>query len=231
VVIMAAEFADPVEPFYGAPQSVYSHQFLQRGLGQLGFFFEVPPIHPLLAAANFGGFGAEHRRVMERLDRIQACLALTVDGLLPEEEGGTVRLRSPDEARVSFDYPLKPLHWEAFRFACREMAKIQLAAGAVRVFSLHAKPVVLESTRDLDQLDRAPWEKLKVRVVTAHQMGGCAMGKDPRTSVVDSALRFHGMDNLFVVDGSVLPTGLGVNPQETLFGLARWGARHVAAAL
>jgi len=48
--------------------------------------------------------------------------------------------------------------------------------------------------------------------------------------VVDSTLRYHGMDNLFVVDGSVFPTGLGVNPQESIYGVARWASQFVAAA-
>jgi choline dehydrogenase-like flavoprotein len=62
-------------------------------------------------------------------------------------------------------------------------------------------------------------------------MGGCGMGKDPKTSVVDPRLKFHTMDNLYVVDGSVLPTSLGVNPQETIFGIARWAAGHIGAAV
>ena len=57
------------------------------------------------------------------------------------------------------------------------------------------------------------------------------MGKDPRTSVVDPHLKFHTMDNLFVVDGSVMPTSLGVNPQETIYGIARWAAQHIGAAI
>jgi choline dehydrogenase-like flavoprotein len=100
------------------------------------------------------------------------------------------------------------------------MARIQLAAGAKSVHSLHYEPVVLESEKDLGKLDDAPWEALKVRVVSAHLMGGCTMGKDPAKSVVDPHFRFHGLDNLFVVDGSVFPTALGVNPQLTIMALA-----------
>ncbi len=41
----------------------------------------------------------------------------------------------------------------------------------------------------------------------AHPMGGTIMGHDPARSVVDSNLRVHGMENLFVCGGSVLPRG------------------------
>ena len=97
--------------------------------------------------------------------------------------------------------------------------------------SLHNEPVLMDSPADVDKLDAAPWERAKVRVVTAHQMGGCRMGKDPKRSVVDSTLKFHGLDNLFVVDGSVFPTSLGVNPQESIMGISRWASQHVAAAV
>lgn len=231
VVVMGAEFDTPVEAFCGAPQACYSDQFLERGPGKLGFFLEVPPLHPMLAATTFSGFGKDHQSLMARLPYVHAMLALTVDGFLEGEEGGTVRLRGPRERRLRIDYPLEPSHFEAFKVACREMARIQLAAGARQVMSLHADPVVIRSERELTRLDAAPWAPLRVRVVSAHQMGGCSMGKDPNQSVVDSRLRYHGMDNLFVVDGSVLPTALGVNPQETLFALARWGSQHVASAV
>lgn len=230
-VPLIAELPFEVRAFEGAPQSVYSHQFLDRGPGKLGFFLEVPPVHPMLAA-SIGMFDApELADWMGRFSRLNAMIALTVDGLLPEEEGGTVRLRDGGYQRLSFKYPLFDFHWEALREAAKQMARIQFAAGAVRVLSLHAPAVVLNSADEVDKLDAAPWEPLRARVVTAHQMGGCAMGKDPVKSVVDPSLRFHTLDNLFVVDGSVLPTALGVNPQETIFGIARWAAGPVAAAV
>src|SRR5207342_606133 len=124
------------------------------------------------------------------------------DGILADDVGGTVSLRDPAERRVSIDYPLRPFLFEAFRAACNEMARIQFAAGAREVRSLHASPVRIPKVADIDPLlDAAPWVSGRVRVATAHQMGGCAMGGDPRTSVVDSTLRYHGLENLFVVDG------------------------------
>lgn len=230
VVLTSAIFDEPVEAFYGAPQSVYSHHFNDRGPGKIGFFLEVPPVHPMLASTVLGGFGRSHAEMMKQLPNVNVMLAITIDGLLdPDEACGTVSLRGGDKRRLKIDYALEEANWEAFRFAHKEMAKLQFAAGARQVVTLHADPVVLDSEKDLYKLDDAPWEKLKVRVTTAHQMGGCAMGEDPKRSVVDSQLRYRGLDNLFVVDGSVFPTSLGVNPQETIFGIARWASQHVAA--
>jgi len=179
----------------------------------------------------FPGFGDEHQQLMEQLPYTQTTIAICRDGLLPEDSGGTVKLRDPAERRVSIEYPLRPFHFEAFREACKVMARIQLSAGAREVRSLHSRPVHIRKESEIDAaLDSAAWEPGRVRVATAHQMGGCAMGADPRTSVVDSTLRYHGMDNLFVVDGSVFPSSLGVNPQESIFGIARWASQFVAAA-
>ncbi|MFN7130876.1 MAG: GMC family oxidoreductase N-terminal domain-containing protein [Myxococcales bacterium] len=225
VVAMAGLFAGPIEAYYGAPQSVASHQFAERA-GRIGFFLETPPIHPMLAALSFSGFGRQHQEVLAKLPHVQALIGLAIDGFLPGDEGGTVSLKR--DGRVQVDYPMKPHLWEALREACKAMARIQLAAGARSVASFHNRSVVIEREADVGLLDAAEWEPNRVNVFTAHQMGGCAMGRDPKRSVVDSRLRFHTLDNLFVVDGSVLPTSLGVNPQETIYGLARWASGHIA---
>lgn len=229
VVVSSARFPERVDGFYGAPQSVYSKHFIDRGADKMGFFIEVPPIHPMLAS-TMGGFGKELTDLVTDLPFIQAMIGITVDGLLPDDDGGTVGLRDGGE-RLDIQYPLRVWNWEAFKTACREMARLQLAAGAQAVFSPHLQPVVMRSEQDLPLLDRAPWERLRLKVVTAHQMGGCAMGKDERSSVVDKQFRYWGLDNLFVVDGSVLPTALGVNPQLTIYGLSRLAANHLFSTL
>jgi choline dehydrogenase-like flavoprotein len=54
----------------------------------------------------------------------------------------------------------------------------------------------------------------------AHLVGGARMGKDPRTSVADSFGRTHDIPNLFVCDGSLLPTQGSANPGLTIQALA-----------
>lgn len=61
---------------------------------------------------------------------------------------------------------------------------------------------------------------------TAHLMGGCRMGSDPSNSVTNSDGRTWDIDNLWICDGSLMPTGGGVNPSLTIMAnAARIGDR------
>jgi cholesterol oxidase len=72
---------------------------------------------------------------------------------------------------------------------------------------------------------------LASKFTTVHPLGGCPMGDDPRTSVVDDGGQVHGVPGLHVLDGSIVPTALGVNPSKTIAALAERGAHRLAAAL
>ncbi len=50
----------------------------------------------------------------------------------------------------------------------------------------------------------------------SHALGTCCFGTNPETAVLDSNCRFFGVGNLFVVDGSFLPSSGGVNPSLTI---------------
>jgi choline dehydrogenase-like flavoprotein len=54
----------------------------------------------------------------------------------------------------------------------------------------------------------------------AHLVGGARMGKDPGSSVTDSFGRTHDIPNLFICDGSLLPTQGSANPGLTIQALA-----------
>ncbi|TDN63508.1 alpha/beta fold hydrolase [Paraburkholderia sp. BL10I2N1] len=75
----------------------------------------------------------------------------------------------------------------------------------------------------------------KDRLVTVHPLGGCGMGEDARHGVVDESGRvFTGAadnavhDGLYVMDGSVMPMSLGVNPLLTISALAERNCARLA---
>jgi choline dehydrogenase-like flavoprotein len=227
VVAMASVHAKPIEPYFGAPQSSASHHFIERGEGEVGFFIETAPIHPMLASGAFQGFGVPHEELMRQLPFSNVLLGLTRDGFVDGDEGGTVTVKA--DGRPSVAYPISAKLQEAFREACKAMARIQFAAGATSVLTLTG--VRLQSVDELGKLDGLKYGVLDQPLFSAHQMGGCAMGGDPARSVVDSQLRHHTLPNLFVVDGSVFPTSLGVNPQQSIYGLSSYATGFVAQAV
>jgi len=229
VVGIGGLYEEPVLPFKGAPQSVGSHQFVDRGPDKVGFFFESAPLQPMLAALTASLIGKEMARFMGALPNLGVMIALLVDGLLPEDDGGVVSLR-PD-GRIRLDYPIRPFLTEAMGSAHIALARLTLAAGANEALSLHHKPRRMRDVMSMTQLAEAPYGAHEHAIFTAHQMGGCAMGPDPASSVVGTDHRLHGVDNLFVVDGSVLPTALGVNPSETIYGLAHRARGFVGEAV
>ena len=56
--------------------------------------------------------------------------------------------------------------------------------------------------------------------LTAHFIGGCAIGDSPRTGVIDPYHRLYGHPGLHVVDGSAISANLGVNPSLTIVAQA-----------
>jgi choline dehydrogenase-like flavoprotein len=223
-VPLLALFPEPVEAFYGPPQSVACHHFADRG-ARVGYFLETPPIHPMLAALAFPGFGAPHRRLAERLANVSATIALLIDGH-HDEPGGRVRV--DNDGRIKLSYAFGDGLREAGADAIKNMARLLLAAGAEEVVTLHETPLSLRRDADLAALDRVPFGPLRHTLFSAHQMGGCPMGSDPRRAVVTSRGRHHQLDNLWITDGSIFPSALGVNPQLSVYAHARLFATDIA---
>ncbi|MBP6732248.1 MAG: hypothetical protein KA149_09325, partial [Chitinophagales bacterium] len=64
---------------------------------------------------------------------------------------------------------------------------------------------------------------------TAHILGGCPMGKTKEEGVVDEFFRVHGYKNFLVLDGSIMPCNLGVNPSLTITALSEYAMSHIPA--
>jgi choline dehydrogenase-like flavoprotein len=222
--------ADLIEPYVGSPQYVHSEQFVERGADKMGFLLEGGPVFPMSAGGGSPAFGKEKQSLMELLPHMSLTLALLHDGfdLKNHDEGGNVTLKPNGQPRL--DYAFNERLMEGLRSACQVAARVQLAGGAKQVFTQH--PLYVTNEQEIENvLGNAGYGPNQMSIGVAHVMGGCPMGTHERTSVVDSrSLRHHGFDNLFVIDGSVYPTSLTVNPQISIYGLASWASDFVLQA-
>jgi len=232
VVISAAVMPDDVDGFSGAPQSIYSDHFLttQPIDGPIGFKLEVPPLHPLLAATTMPGFGAAAAKLLQDFPKLQVTIALMRDGFNEQSEGGEVQLRHDHSPQL--DYPITQFVWDGMRRALVTMAEIQFAAGAKTVLPVHESAFPYTSLEQAKaQIAALPMDIMLCRVVSAHVMGGCAMSADERLGVVAGNGRHHFLSNLYVFDGSVFPTSLGVNPQLSIYGIVARMANDLAVSI
>lgn len=220
---------EDIQPFYGAPQSIYSNQFTFRDgvAGRAGFNMEVVGAQPVVSMMFWKGLGSEMAEYARRLPRLHILVSQIRDGFNDDSQGGVVRLRS-DGAGV-LDYRIDDYIRDGIRSSYLAMAECQLAAGAE---SVHPASSDARAYRSWSAA-RAGIASLKLRspnvyVNSTHPLGGCAMGGDPRTSVVRADGRHHHLQNLYVIDGSVFPTSLGVNPCESIYALAARNATQLA---
>jgi choline dehydrogenase-like flavoprotein len=220
-------YKDPVEAFYGAPQTTASHHFADRG-DKVGFFAEAAPLHPVFLSTFMPGIGESHRAIMDKFAFMSGHGAISIDGHHPDEPGGEVVLRKSGAPQL--DYVIPPRVWEALREGLRTLVRANLAMGAKACYTAHDPMVRITSEADLGKLDAAAWEPTRIGTLTAHVMGGARMGGNPAESVVRCEdLRHHTVENLHVIDGSILPTSLGVNPQLTIYGIARMMSERLAS--
>jgi choline dehydrogenase-like flavoprotein len=68
-------------------------------------------------------------------------------------------------------------------------------------------------------------------LASTHVQGSCRMGDDPERSAVDRNGKVHGVECLYVGDGSLIPRTLSVNPSLTIMALATRLADHLEGVL
>lgn len=108
---------------------------------------------------------------------------------------------------VRLTHRVHPLDFRSTQFLRSRMIELLRAAGAIE--ELLPKPLSEEEIEERSK--NIDWGG-----VSEHQVGGCRMGNDPKTSVLNRSCQTHDVDNLFVVDGSCFPTIGGFNPSLTI---------------
>ena len=241
VSVVAGRFDEPIEMWRGTMQAARSLQFAERDGNRNGYAIEAAPGHPGLMALALPWEGTDaHAQLMATAAQLSPLIAVTRDG-------GEGRTRLTRSGRVRIDYRLDARGIATLRHGLVSMARLARAAGATDILAAGTPPawyrgrgertagapVFERFEADLAAFDFSP---NRGAVFSAHQMGSVRMGADPRTHPCDPWGRVRASDRgdavvrgLYVGDGSLFPTGLGVNPMITIMALARRVARTVLA--
>jgi choline dehydrogenase-like flavoprotein len=234
-LVAAGEFDEPVRAWKGIPQSIDCTEFLdfeaahppagadETRADEAGLRTWLLPAfaHPVGTATILPGFGAEHRRLMEKYDRLGVFTAMVHD-----QSAGRVR---PDgELGVDVDWSPDTADSQELRFGLARAAELLFAAGAKRVY-IPARPLIeLEPSDSLAPLERVALKPDSLPMTAVHPMSSVPMGDDPDHSAVDSRGKHHHLEGLWVADGSLFPTSIGVPPQMSIYALGLHVGRAIA---
>lgn len=230
VTAVWARFPEVIEPWTGIMQARFSDQFADVDGRGYGFKFETAPLHPLFPSAFIGWEdGASFKR------DVLGLRYFSVAGVLLRDRGaGRVAIRRDGSPVIH--YRVSGDDKQTIRTAILRGAELLAAEGADEVLTSAVRPVrwLPREGRFADFVtasDAVGYGSNQMSYFSFHQMGSARMGSDPRTSVVDSDNRVHGVDGLYVMDASCFPTASGVNPMLTIAAIAHRGATRLARRL
>lgn len=219
--MVAGVFDEPVRAWRGIPQSWECTEHLDFTPGSDRRVWLVPSFsHPVGAASLMPGFGPEHARRMRSYDRLAVLAAMVHD----ETEGRVAR----EGGRTVVRYEPVASDREQLALGVRAGARILLAAGARECVCPAVPPIVIRSESDLERVTADRFRPHDAELVAVHPMGTLRMGPDPRTSATDSRGAHHHLRGLWVTDGSLFPTSIGVPPQLSVYTFAMRAARLLA---
>ncbi|MDQ3809275.1 MAG: GMC family oxidoreductase [Chloroflexota bacterium] len=227
VTAVWGRFDDPVQPWTGTLQAVYSDQFADLD-GGYGARFETAPVHPAYLAL---GTPWENTEQFDARMRDLPYLSL-VGILLRDRSAGRVRIDRRGGPLVH--YALSRYDQQHVRTGVLAAAHILQAAGAQEIRTSQYREVSWHAGQSLDdwiaRADRVGYSVHETIYGSWHQMSTCRIGRSS-DSPVDASGEVHGLRNAFIADGSLFPSASGVNPMLSIAALAYQVARQVHARL
>jgi choline dehydrogenase-like flavoprotein len=207
-----ALFDEPLDPPRGIPQACYVDEFAGEGI-----MLEGGTVPPEIHAVALPFAGKKHASYMAKYPCMGIFGGMVADS---DSRGRVLDMRRPGYRPTIF-YRLGRNDLEKARTAVALTADIWFAAGAKRVLTPFAGHYEISNPRELREFRRYRVRASDLYGMSAyHPLGTCRMGDDPGESVVKTTCETWEVENLFICDGSVLPSSPGVNPQLTIMALA-----------
>ena len=205
---VSALFDEVLDGWNGALQSVYSNHVAGEGITLVGVYSAVNVL-----AAALPGVGARHRRFVAEMPR-QAIFGAMVH----DEGGGAIRLGPSREPVLS--YRMAPRDLRRLRRSFSILAEMAFAGGAREVYLPIFGQEPIKSMDEVRKLESSKLDARLIECIAFHPLGSARMSTDARRGVVDVSGESFEVRNLYVADGSILPTSIGVNSQVPVMTMA-----------
>ncbi|HKP88592.1 MAG TPA: GMC family oxidoreductase [Thermoleophilaceae bacterium] len=201
-----AELDEHVDMAKGVPQSYFIDEFADEGI-----MLEGAAGPPDYTAMSYPFSGERHRQVMLRYAS-QSQFGLMVSDL----SRGSVHRRGPF---VQIRYDLNREDTATFKRGIELLCELYWAAGA-RIVYPPIEGIGELRDGDVRTIRDHDLRPSQLTLLAFHPLGTARADARPGHGVVDADLRVRGLENLYVADGSVVPSSIGVNPQITIMALA-----------
>ncbi|MCO5397522.1 FAD-dependent oxidoreductase [Ralstonia soli] len=228
VAIISAEYQAPQNAWWGAPMTGMINEFEHPENGY-GFLIQTPFFGAGTTAASMPfTTAAAHKAAMHRVGYSSATIGLTRD-----HGHGRITIDANGEAVPTYAVT-DSLDIANLRKGVETQVRMHHAAGALKITALAAGAPAWRWGDDLEayiaRLQRIPFRLGGFQLFSAHQMGTCRMGKDPRTSVAGPFGELHDTPGVWIGDASAFPTSSGTNPMLSTMALAHRTAEAIIAA-
>ncbi|OIW09594.1 hypothetical protein TanjilG_28193 [Lupinus angustifolius] len=194
-----------------------------------GAVIQTPALHPgMFSVLMPWTSGLDIKDRMRKYSRTAHVFALARDQ-------GSGIVNSPN----SISYQMNDVDKENLKKGIEKVLRILAAAGAEEIGTHHNKGRRLnvkqvsynEFEKFVQEESSRPLTDISTPLCSAHQMGSCRMGSNPKESVVNQIGETWEVEGLFLADTSVFPTALGVNPMVTVQAIAYCTAQSVLQVL
>jgi choline dehydrogenase-like flavoprotein len=215
---VGARFTEEVRGWEGVMQSYAVDEW--QGMGLL---LEATFTPLAFGGGWLPGTGREHQH---RLLGYRNVASVGVH--LSDRSAGRVRLAGGGSLRISYRLTRDDAHRLSFGIA--RTAELLYAAGATEVYpQISGLPTVARDR--IPELEASPPSTSALRLEAFHPMGTARMDADPRLGVTAPDGAVHGARGIYVADGSVMPSSIGVNPMLTIVAVATRVGRSLAERL